>query len=110
MSERLELQELVEELHDVKTKWKTIGTQLKVPRPTLQTIEVRYKDNPEEAFTEMMDEWLKQADEPSWPAIAKALRSRSVSEPRLAKNVELNKCPDRDDTDDSYTGIHNIAL
>jgi serine/threonine protein kinase len=103
MSERPKLKELAEELHDVKRKWKVIGTQLEIPRPTLENIEVRYKDDLEEAFTEMMNEWLKQADEPSWRAIAEVLRSRSVGETKLAKNVELNKCSERDDTDDSYT-------
>ena len=106
MSERPKLKELAEELHDVKRKWKVIGTQLEIPRPTLENIEVRYKDDLEEAFTEMMNEWLKQADEPSWRAIAEVLRSRSVGETKLAKNVELNKCSERDDTDDSYTGSY----
>ena len=107
MSERPKLKDLVEELHDVKAKWKSIGIQLEISMPTLDRIESKHKNNPEEAFTEMMGEWLKQDDEPpSWPAIVNALRSRSVNERRLAKKVEINKCPNRDDklTDDSYTG------
>ena len=92
---RPELNDLAEDLHDVKTKWKTIGTQLKLPRATLQRIEAKYKDNPEEAFTETMDEWLRMKTEPkqSWSDIVKVLRTRSVGESRLATSVKRIRCP-----------------
>ena len=102
------LKELVEELHDVKTKWKAIGTQLEIDRATLQRIEVTYKNDPEESFTEMMNEWLNTNDDPSWSKIVKALRSRSVNKPMLAKNVELNKCQDLDTV--PLTGMPYLAI
>ena len=67
-------------------------------RATLQRIEVTYKNDPEEAFTEMMSEWLNTKDEPSWLNIVKALCSRSVNERKLAKNIGRNKCQDFDST------------
>lgn len=96
MSERPKLKDVVEELHDVKTQWKAIGIQLEVPTPTLRRIESTHKNDPEEAFSEMMYEWLNQTDpEPTWSAIVKALRSRSVGASLLAGTLERNKCPDR---------------
>ena len=109
MSERPELDEIAEVLHDVKTKWKPIGTQLKLSRPTLRCIEDRCKGDPEEAFTEMMDEWLKNADDASWRAIVKALHSRSVGESRLARNVELHKCPNRGEDPSPGSYIHRLS-
>ena len=98
MSQRPKLKVLVEELHSVKTKWRPIGVQLEVPTSSIKIIGTAHKDDPEQAFTELMDEWLKQTDpEPSWAAIVEALRSRSVGEVRLAESVERNMCPKRAD-------------
>ena len=97
------VKELVEELHDVKTKWKIIGTQLEIPRATLQSIEANNHDT-EEAFTEMMHEWLQRSTDPapSWSAIVEALRSRSVGEVRLAKNIKINHCSSVQEVTDGH--------
>ena len=95
---RPKLKDIVEELHDVKTKWYVIGIQLEVPTATLKKIQSTHKDDPERAFVEMIDEWLNQTEEPSWSAIVTALRSRSVDARKLAGNVERNKCPDDHDS------------
>ena len=92
------LKDIVEELHDVKTKWNVIGIQLEVPRATLKKIQSTHKDDPEGAFSEMIGEWLEQTKETSWSAIVTALRSRSVGERNLADNVERNWCPDDHDS------------
>ena len=65
---------------------------------SMKIIGSAHKDDPEQAFTELMYEWLKQTDpEPSWAAIVEALRSRSVGEADLANSVERNMCPKRAD-------------
>ena len=83
------LKVVVEELHDVKTKWYSIGIQLEVPDSKLDEIESTTKDDLERAFRRMIQEWLKLVDpEPTWAGIVEALRSRSVNEQLLAENLE----------------------
>ena len=100
MSERPKLKDIANELYEVKTQWNDIGIQLEVPKATRKRLQQVHKDNPQQALTEMMEEWLDTDDpEPSWPAIVKALRSRSVNAKTLANNLERRWCPDqyRDD-------------
>ena len=90
------LKDVVEELHEVKTKWRAIGIQLEVPLAALKTIGYAHKTDPEQAFADMTEEWLGQIHpEPSWSAIVDALRSRSVGEGHLASVVERKRCPSR---------------
>ena len=88
------IKDLVEELHDVKTKWRAIGIQLDVPPATLKRIDYSYKTDPEQAFTELILEWMSQLKPgASWAAIVDALRSRSVGETALASVLERKWCP-----------------
>ena len=91
------LKDVVEELHDVKSKWRVIGIQLELPLSALHHIESKHNEDPDQAFMEMVQEWLRTKKDPSWSDIAGALRS--VGERRLAANLQLNKCSvdDRDD-------------
>ena len=96
MSSRLKLKDLVEELHDVKTKWRAIGVQLEMEPSKLRQIDYSYKADPEAAFMDMMEAWLVQLEPPpSWGAIVDALRSRSVGETALASDIENRRCPGR---------------
>ena len=88
------LKDVVEELHEVKVKWRAIGIQLEVPSATLKMIAHTHKTDSEQAFADMIEEWLSQVDpEPSWSAIVDALRSRSVGEGHLASLIERKRCP-----------------
>ena len=87
-SEVPELSSLVEELHDVKVKWFSIGLQLKIRPATLKTIESSHPNsNMDRMFSDMMDEWLRIADKPTWDVIVVVLRSRSVGEEALANSL-----------------------
>ena len=100
MSQRPKLKDLVEELHFVVTKWHPIGIKLEVPTSFLKIIARKHKDDSQQAFTELMTEWMEQTDpEPSWAGIVEALRSRSVGEGRLADCVERNMNRQRKQTD-----------
>ena len=96
MSERPKIEDIANELYEVNTQWNDIGIQLKVPKATRKRLQQVHKDNPQQALTEMMEEWLDTDDpEPSWPAIVNALRSRSVNAKTLANNMERRWCPDQ---------------
>lgn len=106
---RPELGDIVEELHDVRTKWKRIGVRLGLPAPTLETIQRTHRDDLEEALYQMIGEWLDKTEEPSWSAIVTALRSRSVGARQLADNLERRKCPDDHDSGGEYTYVSSVA-
>ena len=96
MSEPPKLKDIVNELYEVNTKWNDIGIQLEIPKATRKRLQQAYRDDPQRALTDMMDEWLESADpEPSWSAIVDALRSRSVNAKTLANNLERRWCPDQ---------------
>ena len=81
------LRDLLEELHGVRKRWYRIGLQLKVSDEALDGIDAECKDSHEDALLRMLKEWRRQ-EEASWTAVVKALRSRSVGEHILAKNLE----------------------
>ena len=89
---KLELDDLMEELHEVKVKWYMIGIQLKIPRHVLEEISKRHGGDFQMALCDMLDSWLRQINpKPSWAGIVKALNSRSVGESTLAENVATRK-------------------
>ena len=94
------LKDLLNELDEVKTKWRAIGRQLEVPESTLETIEKENKDDIGEALAKMLHAW-EQKKTPSWKEIIMALRTRSVKKYRLADNLERTKCPIAADEDDT---------
>lgn len=94
------LKDVVEELHSVTTKWKKIGRQLEVESATLKNIEAKYKNDPDEAFAEMIEAWLKLATKPeqTWSDILNVLCKQSVDERKLAKKLALNRGINLDDS------------
>ena len=56
----LKQKDLENELHDVKTKWRAIGVQLELPQATLKSIAYANPTDANQAFSAMMDEWLRQ--------------------------------------------------
>ena len=94
------IKEVVDELHEVRTKWRKIGTQLEIPQETLKSIG-RQNDDSGLAFMEMVDEWIKRMKdrdrEPSWVDIVRVLESRSVDERRLARNLRQRRTTDSAD-------------
>ena len=76
-------------LWDARTKWYNIGIQLKREVPDLDVIKEKNRENPDECFTEMVAQWLRQGNPPpTWIAIVKALRSPTVNLCALAETIE----------------------
>ena len=73
---------------NMATKWFEMGLQLGVNPKDLKTIQHDAK-NSKAACIEMFTEWLGNANtEKSWEKVLNALRSRSVGENTLAKNLQ----------------------
>lgn len=85
------LKDLVEELHDVASKWRTVGVQLEIPTSTLKAIDYENRGNCNAALSAMLSEWTTQVGDMSWQAVIDALRTKSVGETALAADIELRR-------------------
>ena len=85
-----DLSAVLEDVHDAHGNWYGIGLRLGLEQTVLQGIKKEYS-NTKEMLCEMLGEWLKQVTPvPTWVALIEALRSKTVNEPSLAKQLE--KC------------------
>ena len=83
-----DLSAVLEEVHDAHGNWYGIGLRLGLEQTVLQGVEKEYSRT-EEMLREMLGYWLKQVTPmPSWVALIEALRSKTVKEPSLAKQLE----------------------
>ena len=79
------------EIHDARSKWYDIGLELKVPKPTLKSIESRYVDD-KDCLREVIAAWLRVGDNATWQSLVDALRTQVVGEPKLAAELEAKYC------------------
>ena len=87
-----DLVNVLEELLDVSHKWYNIGLKLKVSLGKLDNIEYKELDS-HTSMRKMLACWLKQIDPlPTWEALADALESRMIGEPKLAQDLRSKYC------------------
>ena len=87
----LTLRTVFSALHSVSHKWFSIGLRLDVPISRLKIIETD-GHGVEERMRTMLDYWLNNATVPSWKVLVDALKSPTVGESRLAKELEERYC------------------
>ena len=74
---------------DARDVWYNVGIQLHVSVPTLKSIRGENLGNNGACLTEVLTEWLKGIDPvPTWTGLAEALKQPTVSQPRLAAEIE----------------------
>ena len=92
-----EIQQVLRECNFSPPKWYTLGLDLGLLKPTLDTIETQYRNDIQRCLLECISQWLKKADktikkgEPTWDSLASALRN--IGEVTAAEKVlEIGKC------------------
>ena len=74
---------------DARGKWFSLGIELSMSVATLETIKQKNKENPDDCLTEMLLEWLKQANPKlTWSCIVAALKEPTVGQEQLAETIE----------------------
>jgi hypothetical protein len=69
-------------------KWYNIGLKLGISVGTLDSISKAANQNPDGCLTAMIKDWLKNGQpKPSWPQLAKALKSCMVGYAQLAEEL-----------------------
>ena len=80
----------MEAVWEARSKWYNIGLKLGTSPGTLDAISVTGRDNPNLYITLMMKEWLKNGHpQPTWAAVAKALKSPMVGYGHLAEQLAV---------------------
>ena len=85
------LKELVDDLHDAAAKWKAIGVQLELPMAELKIIDMENRGDCNAALNAMLDGWMRQLNNVTWEAVVEALKSKSVGEVALARDIEQRR-------------------
>ena len=84
------LWEVLNELYDVRKKWKLIGLGLRLPPSDLDAM----SGDPLECLQNSLSQWLNGIDpSPTWDALIAVLRSRVVGEEKKAQELEEKFCP-----------------
>ena len=87
----LTLKASINALHSVCHKWCNIGVQLEVPTFQLKNIERKSSDSMDQ-LRDILDYWMSNDPSPSWRHIVDALKAPSVSEKRIAEEIEKKYC------------------
>ena len=75
-------------LYYARAKWYELGLQLKVQPHDLDAIKLSSHNK----LLGMLKQWLKSAENTTWPHIVEALQCRSVGLPDLARRVRDKHC------------------
>ncbi len=82
-----DLSAVYEATYQARAKWKQMLLALQVNNTTIETINIRCREDPDNCYLEGLSEWLK-GEERNWTDVFKALSRSSVGHSDLAKVVE----------------------
>ena len=73
---------------EARAKWYNTGLKLGISAGTLDSINKATNQNPDDCITAVIKDWLKNGKpQPTWTAVAKALKSPMVGYGRLAEQL-----------------------
>ena len=76
---------------EARTQWYNLGLDLDITPDSLDAIEQANGQNPDRCFRAMLTKWLREHEQPTWSALAGALRSPSVGQSRLSEKILQNQ-------------------
>ena len=84
------LSDVLEAVWEARSKWYNIGLKLGSSAGTLDAIKATNKENVDDCVTAMIKDWLKNGNpQPTWAAVAKALKSPMVGCGHLAEQLSV---------------------
>ena len=89
------------ELHEVRDKWYSLGVQLNMKTSDLDAIQIQYMNNPDNCLLHMLSSWLDKAESspPSWQRVVDALCCAPINRPLIAEQIRNKYCRQRSETD-----------
>ncbi|XP_064386926.1 protein NLRC3-like isoform X3 [Halichondria panicea] len=89
LNARDHLREAKTALWDVRAKWRSFGLELGVDPYTLDSIAVKYQNNPDECLPQLLQHWMdSDKTDPTWERVVYALRARPVGFTQLAQTLK----------------------
>ena len=82
-----DLKRVQETIWEARAQWYNLGLHLDITAGTLDSIELTNQRNPDRCFRDMLIKWLREHQQPTWSALAEALRSPSVGQSHLAEEI-----------------------
>ena len=82
-----DLEQVFELVHNVRSKWYSIGVELRLEASNLDTIKLECS-NPEECLYQMLRHWLKQLPPPTMREMIEALSSEPIGEEHLSSLLQ----------------------
>lgn len=86
-----DLATVLSELYPCRSKWYLLSIQLRVDMGSLDRFKVQYTDS-RDLLREVIKTWLTTSDNPTWEAMAQALKSPIIEESRLAMELQQKYC------------------
>ena len=84
---------VLEALSTIKNKWEVLGLQIGMHPNVLDGFKKEFGQNPDDCLLAVLKGHLRKFNpEPSWNLFVMALRSESVQEPVLAKEIAAKFC------------------
>ena len=83
-----DLSEVYEKVYSARPKWYNFGLALELPLATLDSIRIKYREDPSDCLREMLKARLKLENSLMWREIFRALRKPTVGESKLADQLE----------------------
>lgn len=83
--------DVIEEVFDIRAKWKFLGLQLGIDDGTLNAINQECRENPDLCLYEVLSKWFRNGDA-TCENLEMALRKVSVGETRLANLIKKKYC------------------
>ena len=72
---------------EARVQWYNLGLGLHITPDSLDAIKQDNAHKTEDCFRAMLTQWLRDSRQPTWSALAKALRSPSVGLSHLAQEI-----------------------
>ena len=69
-------------------EWQQLAIQLNLNQDSVRRIELNNPRNTLGCCRDTFSEWLRKELDPSWDKIIEALKTQSVDQPRLARDLE----------------------
>ena len=83
-----DLGDVLEAVWEARVRWYNIGLKLGTPPGTLDSIGKTANQNPDDCIAAVIKDWLNNGKpQPTWAALAKALRSPMVGYGQLAEQL-----------------------
>lgn len=83
-----DLRTVLDEIFHIRSKWFSLGIQLKMNPDDLEAIKVRHNNDPDACLLDLLTTWLKNLDpKPTWESLASALKSKALGNEQLSERV-----------------------